>query len=185
MAKMKLFFLLVLVCGLMPVMATERIKFNGEFYTLQEVVKTPTIQDGYRNTYVRENETPQNWNKMIVIQTYPNLKDPEQAIKRIRQKYPSSPAAIHGNYTVAKHGLIFSLILLNMNNGKPVYENNLIRFEEIKNAGLISYQYIERFPITDMNNTKAVLDAIAKDQAHLTQLVKKLNIPSIKKEKNP
>ena len=181
MTKMKLFFLFILMWGIKPAEAADRIKFDGEVYALQEVVQISS-QDGYRNVYVRPGETPTTWNKMIVVQSYPNQKNPDEAIIKIRTRYPVSPAAVPGDYTTSKHGKIFPLVLLNAKNGKPMYESNLIRFE-ITNSGLVSFQYIERFPISNMEHTDEVLKTIENGRDRLVQVLKKTDIPAITKEK--
>ena len=181
MTKMKLFFLLILVWGGKLAEAADHLEFDGEIYTLQEVVQTPSIPDGYRNVYVPEGEGPTTWRKMIVLQSYPNQKNPDEAIIKIRTRYPISPAAVPGDYTTSKHGKIFPLVLLNANNGKPMYESNLIRFETI-DSGLVSFQYIERFPIPNMERTDEVLKTIESGRDELVQILKKIDIPAITKE---
>jgi len=183
MTKMKFIFLFVLFWGIRPAVAADLIKFDGEIYALQEVTQSASIQDGYRNVYVRSGETPSMWNKMIVLQSYPDFYDPREAVVQIRQKYPASPAALPGDYTTSKHGLIFPLVLLNANNGNLVYESNIIRFETIKHFGLVSFQYIERFPIPNMKNADNVLEIIENDRDRLVQMIRKIDMPSITKEK--
>jgi len=183
---MKLRWILLLVCILLvlPVVAVtgHRIKFNGEFYTLQVAEATPAVEDGYRNVYLRSHEKLNSWTRMIVIQTYPNLDNPNEAAMYLKNTYPVSSAPDIGDFVVSKRGTILPLVLLNPNGGKPSYENNVIRFEKSKNGGLISYQYIERYPVKNFKQAQKALNTMRAGRARLIQLVKKVTIPNVVRE---
>jgi len=142
-------FLLAVVVSLFPlvVLGAGGIQFDGETYAKQFTNNTPEIRLA---EYVRDNETVDNWTRLVAVRNYTKLSDPETAAgnlaKALLQQNPQAKFQI----LTADDGSGAQIDFLTWTKDADYMEFNIHRYLKVEGyPGLISYQFAYR--VTDLS----------------------------------
>jgi len=140
----------VILMGLLTssiVMAEDSLNFDGEVYVKKY---TKNLEKLKLTEYVREDETLENWTKLLAIRNFPNLEDPRKAVHmlgaKVRQQNPKARMKIRSSVELNEGQIDF----ITWVKGSGVMEFNVHKYLESDDyIGLISYQFAYKFSVND------------------------------------
>lgn len=149
----KLILVFVLLLFPLVVFGADSIQFDGEIYTQQFSTNKPEMR---LIEYVRQNETVENWTKLVAIRNFTKENNPKLSVtnlaKAVKQQNPDAKFQIF----VKKDGSEAQIDFLTWTDDSQYMEFNIHRYLKVKGYdGLISYQFA--YKLTDTSDQSMAL----------------------------
>jgi hypothetical protein len=154
------------------------LSFDNETYYLKYSEISP-MSDGYRNEYLRKDETPDSWEQMIAVYHFPNLDSPLEAAKdlaiALKQANPDTKFKLLENTKTGETILDFFVV----SKEEPVkHEYNIFRYSKKEGLnGLVAYQFSYRTYGPEALTT--FKKAFKKNRPKWVNLIAKAKIPPV------
>lgn len=149
------------ICVLLPtaMLNAANLEFDGETYVKKDAQDSPEVR---RVEYVRENETLDNWTKLIGIRNFKVLENPKEVVlefaKELKRDDPSSDPAM----LISDDGMTAMISFVVGPKDESYGEVNIWRYTKVEGyPGLIAYQFAYRAtPATDEDTKKLAKDML-------------------------
>ena len=124
----------------------ENIHFNNEVYTLK-LSKFSDTHKGYDNEYFPNNDTKDNWGKMVGIYYYPEVKDPIKFAKNADDEIEKKENTVLLKFIANKkqNKAVLSYLENGEQNGRYYFEHNIYKYEPHPQKGMMVLRYSKRF----------------------------------------
>ena len=160
-----------------------KIAFNAETYSLRwSANPSPNY---YKQEYLRTEDKFPNYQKMIIVEAIKGNLTVVQAsnakIQELENWKKRNPIVRYEKFeNKEKNEITIDFVL---SDGKSIYEWNVYRYQEQKNATenyLVLYCYSYRSYISEKLNEKTFLDFVNKTRTEIISKIRKSEIPKVK-----
>lgn len=124
----------------------ENIYFNNDTYVLKSG-RFSHINNGYENEYFPEKDEKDNWNKMIGIYYFPEIKDPIKFAQNADKEIETKATVILLKFIANKkqNKAVLSFLDSGEIDGKAYFEHNIYKYEPHSGKGMMILRYAKRY----------------------------------------
>ncbi len=184
MQKLILLTLIVIFTGVLITFFSsakaEEIHFNNNIFILK-YSDLSNLTKGYENEYFLQNETKNNWNKMVGIYYYPEISNPLKFADNECKDIESNDINVLLKFIENKQAdkAALSYLQNGSDNGKKYFEYNIFKYEKHPEKGMMALRYAIRYFFSDDDGIKALAKKVKEENDEYLQKIIESPIPPI------
>lgn len=162
-----------------PAMA-EEIHFNNDIFKLK-YNDFSELTNCYENEYFLNNETKDNWNKMVGIYYYPEISNPLKFADKECKDIESNEINVLLKFIENKQAdkAALSYLQNGYENEKNFFEYNIFKYEKHPQKGMMALRYAIRYYFKNDAGIKALAQKVKEENDEYLQKIVESPIPPI------
>lgn len=162
-----------------PAMA-EEIHFNNDIFKLK-YNDFSELTNCYENEYFLNNETKDNWNKMVGIYYYPEISNPLKFADKECKDIESNEINVLLKFIENKQAdkAALSYLQNGYENGKNFFEYNIFKYEKHPQKGMMALRYAIRYYFKNDAGIKELAQKVKEENDEYLQKIVESPIPPI------